>query len=64
MTGDMTVAANQATAIMNTLQGTYEVSEARLQSRARDGNFSEGVDILLHPDYRRFYQMVKDEVKR
>lgn len=64
MTGDMTLAANQATAVMNTLQGTYEVSESRLQSRARDGNFSEGVDILLHPNYREFYQMVKDEVKR
>lgn len=64
MTGDMTIAANQATAVMNSLMGTYEVSESRLQTRARDGNFSEGVDILLHPDYRRFYQMVQDEVKR
>lgn len=64
MTGDMTVAANQATAVMNALQGTYEVPESRLQSRARDGNFSEGVDVLLHPDYRRFYQMVQGEVKR
>ncbi len=64
MTGDMTLAANQATAVMNALQGTYEVSETRLQTRARDGNFSEGVDILLHPDYRKFYKMVQDEVKR
>ncbi len=64
MTGDMALAANQATAVMNALQGTYEVPESRLQVRARDGNFSEGVDILLHPDYRKFYQMVKDEVKR
>ncbi|MGB5314967.1 MAG: hypothetical protein WBN56_03125 [Robiginitalea sp.] len=64
MTGDMTLAANQATAVMNALQGSYEVSESRLQSRARDGNFSEGVDILLHPNYRKFYQMVQDEVKR
>jgi outer membrane protein OmpA-like peptidoglycan-associated protein len=63
MTGDMSLPANQATAVMNALQGKG-VSESRMQSRARDGNFSEGVDILLHPDYRRFYQMVQDEVKR
>jgi hypothetical protein len=64
MTGDMALAANQATAVMNALQGAHQVPESRMQVRARDGNFSEGVDILLHPDYRKFYQMVKDEVKR
>ena len=63
MTGDMVLAARQATEVMNVLQSEFSVPESRMKVRARDGNFSEGVDILLHPDYRRFYSFVKEEVK-
>ncbi|MFZ9003318.1 MAG: hypothetical protein EP302_03780 [Bacteroidetes bacterium] len=63
MTGDMVLAARQATEVMNVLQSEFSVPESRMKARARDGNFSEGVDILLHPDYRRFYSFVKEEVK-
>ena len=63
MTGDMVIAARQATEVMNVLQSDFEVPESRMQVRARDGNFSEGVDILLHPDYRRFYSLVKADLK-
>ncbi len=63
MTGDMVLAARQATEVMNVLQSEFSVPESRMRVRARDGNFSEGVDILLHPDYRRFYSFVKEEVK-
>lgn len=63
MTGDMTLAARQATEVMNVLQSEFSVPESRMSVRARDGNFSEGVDILLHPDYRKFYMMVKEDLK-
>jgi hypothetical protein len=63
MTGDMVLAARQATEVMNVLQADFEVPESRMQVRARDGNFSEGVDILLHPDYRKFYSLVKEDLK-
>lgn len=63
MTGDMVLAARQATGVMNVLQSEFSVPESRMQARARDGNFSEGVDIMLHPNYRKFYSMVKEEVK-
>ena len=63
MTGDMVLAARQATEVMNVLHSEFSVSESRMKARARDGNFSEGVDILLHPDYRKFYSFVKEEVK-
>ncbi|MEJ2584484.1 MAG: hypothetical protein P8Z38_05390 [Robiginitalea sp.] len=63
MTGDMTLAARQAVAVMNVLQSDFSVPESRMRARARDGNFSEGVDILLHPDYRKFYSLVKEELK-
>jgi len=63
MTGDMTLAARQATEVMNVLQSDFSVPESRMQARARDGNFSEGGDILLHPDYRKFYSLVKEDLK-
>ncbi|MEJ2163333.1 MAG: hypothetical protein P8X60_08470 [Robiginitalea sp.] len=63
MTGDIDLATAQATSVMNSLRNDYDISEIRMQARGRDGNFSEGVDILLHPDYRKFYQYVKDELK-
>jgi len=63
MTGDMALAARQATEVMNVLQSDFSVPESRMQARARDGNFSEGVDILLHPDYRKFYSLVKADLK-
>ena len=63
MTGDMVLAARQATEVMNVLHSEFSVPESRMKARARDGNFSEGVDILLHPDYRKFYSFVKEEVK-
>ena len=63
MTGDLNLAALQATSVMNALRTDFSIPETRMSARARDGNFSEGVDILLHPDYRKFYQYVKTEFK-
>lgn len=63
MVGDLATAARQGTAVMNTLRDEFEVPAARMTARGRDGNFSEGVDILLHPDYRAFYQGVKSQIK-
>lgn len=63
MIGDLSLAAQQATAVMNALRGQPGLENAVMSARGRDGNFSEGVDILLHPDYRAFYQSVKSEMQ-
>lgn len=63
MTGDIALAARQGTAVMNALRDTYNLTTSRMVCRGRDGNFSEGVDILLHPDYRGFYNSVKSQMK-
>lgn len=63
MIGDLSLAALQATSVMNALCGQPGLEKAVLSARGRDGNFSEGVDILLHPDYRGFYQSVKSEMQ-
>ena len=64
MTGNLSLAALQGTAVMNALRDTYQVAPERLRARGRDGNFSEGVDVLLHPDYRGFYAGVKTGIKQ
>ncbi len=63
MTVDFGLAARQATSVMQVLQSEFSVPESRMHARSRDGNFSEGVDILLSPDYRGFYRYVKEELK-
>lgn len=64
MTGDLALATLQAASVLNLLRDTHGVGELRMTARGRDGNFSEGVDILLHPDYRGFYRKVKSEIKQ
>lgn len=63
MTGDINLAATQATTVMNALQADYGIEDTRMRATGRDGNFSEGVDILLHPEYRKFYAHVKNQLK-
>ena len=64
MTGELSTAARQATSVMNILRESHGVPAERMSARGRDGNFSEGVNILLHPDYRSFYASVKSEMKQ
>jgi hypothetical protein len=63
MVGDLDLAAEQATAVMNALNTSLALPATPVFSRGRDGNFSEGVDILVHPNYRQFYQTVRQELK-
>ncbi|MDG1572848.1 hypothetical protein OZ410_11025 [Robiginitalea sp. M366] len=64
MTGDLATATQQAASVLSALRDQHGVPVVRMGARGRDGNFSEGVDILLHPDYRAFYREVKSEIKQ
>ncbi len=64
MVGNLSLAAQQATAVMNALRGQPGLENAAMSALGRDGNFSEGVDVVLHPDYKAFYQAVKGQMKR
>lgn len=64
MVGNLSLAAQQATAVMNALRGQPGLENAAMSALGRDGNFSEGVDVVLHPDYKAFYQTVKSQMKR
>ena len=64
MTGELSTASRQATSVMNILRESHGIDPARMSARGKDGNFSEGVNILLHPNYRSFYASIKSEMKQ
>jgi len=63
MTGELELAANQALAIGKVLTDQFEIEPTRVNSLGKDGNFKEGANLVLHPDYTTFYKMVKENIK-
>lgn len=63
MTGELDLAANQAAAIGAILQKQFSVDPNRIQTLGKDGNFKEGINLQLHPNYSQFYSMVKEQIK-
>jgi len=63
MTGELNIAGAQANAIASTLQKNYEIDPRRIVTVGKDGNFKEGINIKLHPDYLQFYLMIKENMK-
>lgn len=63
MTGDLNIPAQQAVAISATLQEKFTIAPERITTLGRDGNLKEGVQISIHPDFNKFYLMVREEMK-
>ena len=63
MTGELDAAANQASAIGAVLQYQFSIDPNRIDSLGKDGNFKEGINLNLHPNYNQFYDMVKENMK-
>jgi len=63
MTGELDLAADQAAAIGTILQKQYGIIPSRINSLGMDGNFKEGINFTIHPDYSEFYSMVKAHMK-
>lgn len=63
ITGDMTLSTQQASAVATFLQTTFKIDANRIQVLAKDGNFKEGINLKLHPNYNEFYLMVKESMK-
>ncbi len=62
MTGDLSLPAQQASAVSSALQ-RLEIAPERLTALGRDGNLKEGIIIKIHPKFDEFYLMVKDNMK-
>lgn len=63
MTGELELAADQAAAIGSVLQKQFSIAAHRIQTLGKDGNFKEGINLIIHPDYALFYGIVKESMK-
>lgn len=63
ITGELDIAAQNATSVGNTLQKEYSVTADRISSMGKDGGFKEGVNIKIHPKFDQFYLMVREHMK-
>ncbi|UII75705.1 hypothetical protein LV716_15805 [Flagellimonas sp. HMM57] len=63
ITGEFGATFDQATTISKELVETFEVSSERVNISVKDGNFKEGINIKLQPDYKSFYDSVKQKAK-
>lgn len=63
MTGELDLAAQQASAIGTVLQKQFSIDPKRINSLGKDGNFKEGINLKIHPNYNQFYLMVKENMK-
>jgi len=63
ITGEFGPTFDKAHVIIKSLSETYSISAERLSLSVQDGNFKEGILVKMVPDYKKFYDMVKDSVK-
>nr|WP_297912908.1 hypothetical protein [uncultured Allomuricauda sp.] len=63
ITGEFATTYNQANAVTKRLADSLGVAADKLTTSVKDGNFKEGIQIKLRPDYEGFYGKVKESVK-
>lgn len=63
ITGEMHIAINQAAAVSNQMIEHNAVDGSRINVKAQDGGFKEGIQIHIHPDYKAFYTKAKEDMK-
>ncbi|MER3373166.1 MAG: hypothetical protein RIM83_00855 [Allomuricauda sp.] len=63
ITGEFGPTFDQVASVSKELVGNLGVSSDRILISARDGNFKEGINIKLQPDYKGFYAKAKESAK-
>ena len=63
ITGEFGPTFNQVAAIASELVTVLEVPAESIAISAKDGNFKEGINIKLRPDYKGFYAKAKESAK-
>jgi len=63
ITGEFGPTYNQVAAIASELVTNLEVPAESIAVSAKDGNFKEGINIKLQPDYKGFYAKAKEIAK-
>ncbi|WP_394749117.1 hypothetical protein [Spongiimicrobium salis] len=62
-TGEFDIAFRQATAIANILQKEFQIDPKRLSAKTKDGGFSDGIQLKIHPKYDAFHSFIKEHMK-
>jgi sugar-specific transcriptional regulator TrmB len=63
ITGEFGPTFDQVVAVSKELVGVLGVPSEKIAITAKDGNFKEGVNIKLQPDYKGFYAKAKESAK-
>lgn len=64
ITGEFGVTFDQVNAISKELVDSLEVSNENIGISVKDGNFREGINVRLRPNYKSFYSKVKEDMKK
>lgn len=63
ITGEFDTTWKQATAVATSLSTTHGIAPNSIDVTTMDGNFSEGINILIQPDYKKFYASAKSQIR-
>lgn len=63
ITGEFGPTFDQVASVSKELVGNLAVPSGSIMISARDGNFKEGINIKLQPDYKGFYARAKESAK-
>jgi len=64
ITGEFDLALNQAAVLAGILIKDYGVSGDRIKATGKDGGLKESIEVMIQPDYKRFYDISKESIKR
>lgn len=63
ITGEFGPTFDQASNVAKELVGTLEIPSQQISIAVKDGNFKEGINIKLQPNYKGFYAKAKESAK-
>ena len=63
ITGEFDLSWKQAGAVATQLSSTHGLTPNTIDVTTMDGNFSEGINIVLQPDYKKFYISAKSQIR-
>lgn len=63
MTGALDLAIDQAAALAGIFQKEFTIAPERITAVGKDGNFKEGINFRLHPNFEKFYTAIREQMK-
>jgi len=64
ITGEFDLALNQAAVLAGMLIKNHGVNGDRIKATGKDGGLKESIEVIIQPDYKGFYDISKESIKR